>query len=68
MVDIFENLSSEERQVLDGLVRKIRDASATWRGTNPDHLDTTMERLSGEVGRLNTSQRKSQRKGAKASL
>jgi DNA-binding MarR family transcriptional regulator len=68
MVDIMENLSSKERQLLDRLARKIRNASTGWLGANPDHLDNTIERLSREeVGRLNTSQRKSQGKGAKAS-
>jgi DNA-binding MarR family transcriptional regulator len=47
MVDILENLSSEERQLLDSLARKIRNASTIWLGANPDHLDTTMKRLSG---------------------
>jgi len=56
--DIFGSLSAEERQFLDRVSRKIGNAIASRLGVNPEHLDTTIERLAGEVAKFNKSQSK----------
>lgn len=56
--DVFGSLPGEEREFLDYVSRSICNASASRLGVNLEHLDTTIERLAGEVAKLNKSQRK----------
>lgn len=66
VVSSFEYLSIEERQLLDYLLRKIRDASATSLGANPSHLETTIDQLYRGVERIQASNSKRQSNDAKA--
>ena len=66
VVSSFEYLSIEERQLLDYLLRKIRDAGATSLGANPSHLETTIDRLSRGVEMIQASNSERQSNDAKA--
>lgn len=65
VVNGFENLSIEERQLLNYLLRKIRDASATSLGANSEHFEIAIERLSRGIERLQASHSKRQGKTPK---
>lgn len=66
VVSSFENLSIEERQLLDHLLTKIRNASATLVGANHNLLDITIAQLSKGIERVQASHIKKRAKGTKA--
>ncbi|MBE0479578.1 MAG: MarR family transcriptional regulator [Dehalococcoidia bacterium] len=56
--EVFLGLSTDELETLESICRKIRNSSTRRLDANPDHLELTVEQLTGPVARLSAETKK----------